>query len=150
MNKELFFMERALAQAYKAYEEDEVPVGAVLIIDNEIIAEGHNQPIRRSDPTSHAEINVIRQAAEVLDNYRLENSSIYVTLEPCLMCCGAMIHARIENLIFSTTDPKSGAVVSNLRALDFNFTNHKVKYSQGLLSEKSSKLLKRFFLNKRL
>jgi len=150
MNKELYFMERALAQAQKAYEEDEVPVGAVLIIDNEIVAEGHNQPINTNDPTSHAEINVIRKAAKELNNYRLENSSIYVTLEPCLMCCGAMIHARIENLIFSTTDPKSGAVVSNSRALDFNFTNHKIKYSQGLLSEESSKLLKQFFANKRL
>ena len=143
-------MERALAQAQKAFEEDEVPVGAVLIIDNEIVAEGHNQPINTDDPTSHAEINVIRKAAKELNNYRLENSSIYVTLEPCLMCCGAMIHARIENLIFSTTDPKSGAVVSNSRALDFNFTNHKIKYSQGLLSEESSKLLKQFFANKRL
>ena len=102
MNKELYFMERALAQAQKAYEEDEVPVGAVLIIDNEIVAEGHNQPINTDDPTSHAEINVIRKAAKELNNYRLENSSIYVTLEPCLMCCGAMIHARIENLIFSS------------------------------------------------
>lgn len=143
-------MERALAQAQKAYEEDEVPVGAVLIIDNEIVAEGHNQPINTNDPTSHAEINVIRKAAKELNNYRLENSSIYVTLEPCLMCCGAMIHARIENLIFSTKDPKSGAVVSNSRALDFNFTNHKINYSQGLLSEESSKLLKQFFANKRL
>jgi len=143
-------MERALAQAQKAYVEDEVPVGAVLIIDNEIVAEGHNQPINTNDPTSHAEINVIRKAAKELNNYRLENSSIYVTLEPCLMCCGAMIHARIENLIFSTTDPKSGAVVSNSRALDFNFTNHKINYSQGLLSEESSKLLKQFFANKRL
>tara|TARA_B100001057_G_scaffold141477_1_gene141207 strand:- start:604 stop:1056 length:453 start_codon:yes stop_codon:yes gene_type:complete len=150
MNKELYFMERALAQAQKAYVEDEVPVGAVLIIDNEIVAEGHNQPINTNDPTSHAEINVIRKAAKELNNYRLENSSIYVTLEPCLMCCGAMIHARIENLIFSTTDPKSGAVVSNSRALDFNFTNHKINYSQGLLSEESSKLLKQFFANKRL
>ena len=150
MNKELYFMERALAQAQKAYEKDEVPVGAVLIIDNEIVAEGHNQPINTNDPTSHAEINVIREATKELNNYRLENSSIYVTLEPCLMCCGAMIHARIENLIFSTTDPKSGAVVSNSRALDFNFTNHKIKYSQGLLSEESSKLLKQFFANKRL
>jgi len=150
MNKELYFMERALAQAQKAYEEDEVPVGAVLIIDNEIVAEGHNQPIDTNDPTSHAEINVIRKATKELNNYRLENSSIYVTLEPCLMCCGAMIHARIENLIFSTTDPKSGAVVSNSRALDFNFTNHKINYSQGLLSEESSKLLKQFFANKRL
>ena len=150
MNKELYFMERALAQAQKAYEEDEVPVGAVLIIDNEIVAEGHNQPINTNDPTSHAEINVIREATKELNNYRLENSSIYVTLEPCLMCCGAMIHARIENLIFSTKDPKSGAVVSNSRALDFNFTNHKINYSQGLLSEESSKLLKQFFANKRL
>ena len=143
-------MERALAQAQKAFEEDEVPVGAVLIIDNEIVAEGHNQPINTNDPTSHAEICVIRKAAKELNNYRLEKSSIYVTLEPCLMCCGAMIHARIENLIFSTKDPKSGAVVSNSRALDFNFTNHKINYSQGLLSEESSKLLKQFFANKRL
>ena len=150
MNKELYFMERALAQAQKAYEEDEVPVGAVLIIDNEIVAEGHNQPIDTNDPTSHAEINVIRKATKELNNYRLENSSIYVTLEPCLMCCGAMIHARIENLIFSTTDPKSGAVVSKSRALDFNFTNHRINYSQGFLSEESSDLLKKFFAKKRL
>ena len=143
-------MERALYQAKKAYEANEVPVGAILTIDDEIIAEGHNQPIASDDPTSHAEINVIRTAAKALSNYRLENSSIYVTLEPCLMCCGALIHARIENLVFSAKDPKSGAVISNTRALDFDFTNHKVQYSQGPFAEESSKLLKQFFADKRL
>ena len=150
MNKDLIFMKRAILQAQTAYEEDEVPVGAVLVKDGEIIAESYNQLIQLNDPTSHAEINVIRKASKVLGNYRLNNTSLYVTLEPCLMCCGAMIHARIENLIFSTKDPKSGAVVSNARALDYNFINHKVRYSYRPLKEESSNLLKKFFSEKRL
>ena len=150
MNQDLIFMKRAILQAQTAYEEDEVPVGAVLVKDGEIIAESYNQLIQLNDPTSHAEINVIRKASKILGNYRLNNTSLYVTLEPCLMCCGAMIHARIENLIFSTKDPKSGAVVSNARALDYNFINHKVTYSYGTLKEESSELLKKFFLEKRL
>ena len=150
MNQDLIFMKRAFLQAQKAYVEDEVPVGAVLVKDGEIIAESYNKLIQLNDPTSHAEINVLRKASEVLNNYRLNNTTLYVTLEPCLMCCGAMIHARIENLIFSTKDPKSGAVVSNARALDYNFINHKVTYSYGPLGEESSELLKKFFLEKRL
>ena len=150
MNQDLIFMKRAILQAQTAYEEDEVPVGAVLVKDGEIIAESYNQLIQLNDPTSHAEINVIRKASKILGNYRLNNTSLYVTLEPCLMCCGAMIHARIENLIFSTKDPKSGAVVSNARALDYNFINHKVRYSYGPLKEESSHLLKKFFSEKRL
>ena len=150
MNKDLIFMKRAILQAQTAYEEDEVPVGAVLVKDGEIIAESHNQLIQLNDPTSHAEINVIRKASKILGNYRLNNTSLYVTLEPCLMCCGAMIHARIENLIFSTKDPKSGAVVSNAGSLDYNFINHKVRYSYGPLKEESSNLLKKFFSEKRL
>ena len=150
MNQDLIFMKRAILQAQTAYDEDEVPVGAVLVKDGEIIAESYNQLIQLNDPTSHAEINVIRKASKILGNYRLNNTSLYVTLEPCLMCCGAMIHARIENLIFSTKDPKSGAVVSNARALDYNFINHKVRYSYGPLKEECSNLLKKFFSEKRL
>ena len=119
-------------------------------LSDEIIAEGHNSPISSNDPSCHAEVNVIRKAARVLENYRLDETSLYVTLEPCIMCCGALIHARIENLIFSTLDPKSGAVVSNGSLLDSDFVNHKVNFSHGPLKNESSELLKRFFKEKRL
>ena len=143
-------MKRALDQAQKAFDIGEVPVGAVLTLDGEIIAESHNKPISNSDPSSHAEINVIREAAKFLKNYRLQNTTLYVTLEPCMMCCGALIHARIENLVFSATDSKSGAVVSRANLLDSDFINHKVNYSQGTMAKESSDLLKRFFSQRRL
>lgn len=143
-------MKRALDQAQKAFDIGEVPVGAVLTLDGEIIAESHNKPISTSDPSSHAEINVIREAAKFLKNYRLQNTTLYVTLEPCMMCCGALIHARIENLVFSATDSKSGAVVSRANLLDSDFINHKVNYSQGTMANESSDLLKRFFSQRRL
>ena len=143
-------MKRALDQAQKAFDIGEVPVGAVLTLDGEIIAESHNNPISTSDPSSHAEINVIREAAKFLKNYRLQNTTLYVTLEPCMMCCGALIHARIENLVFSATDSKSGAVVSRANLLDSDFINHKVNYSQGTMAKESSDLLKRFFSQRRL
>ena len=143
-------MKRALDQAQKAFDIGEVPVGAVLTLDGEIIAESHNKPISTSDPSSHAEINVIREAAKFLKNYRLQNTTLYVTLEPCMMCCGALIHARIENLVFSATDSKSGAVVSRANLLDSDFINHKVNYSQGTMVKESSDLLKRFFSQRRL
>ena len=143
-------MKRALDQAQKAFDIGEVPVGAVLTLDGEIIAESHNKPISNSDPSSHAEINVIREAAKFLKNYRLQNTTLYVTLEPCMMCCGALIHARIENLVFSATDSKSGAVVSRANLLDSDFINHKVNYSEGTMAKESSDLLKRFFSQRRL
>ncbi len=143
-------MKRALDQAQKAFDIGEVPVGAVLTLDGEIIAESHNKPISTSDPSSHAEINVIREAAKFLKNYRLQNTTLYVTLEPCMMCCGALVHARIENLVFSATDSKSGAVVSRANLLDSDFINHKVNYSQGTMAKESSDLLKRFFSQRRL
>ena len=143
-------MKRALDQAQKAFDIGEVPVGAVLTLDGEIIAESHNKPISTSDPSSHAEIIVIREAAKFLKNYRLQNTTLYVTLEPCMMCCGALIHARIENLVFSATDSKSGAVVSRANLLDSDFINHKVNYSQGTMAKESSDLLKRFFSQRRL
>ena len=143
-------MQRALEQAKKALSEGEVPVGAVLTFDDEIVAEAHNNPISSNDPSGHAEVNVIRKASQLFNNYRLENTSLYVTLEPCIMCCGLLIHARIENLIFSANDPKSGSVISNANLFDSDFVNHKVKYSQGPLAEESSELLRNFFKDKRL
>ena len=143
-------MQRALEQAKKAESEVEVPVGTVLTFEDEIIAEAHNTPISINDPSGHAEVNVMRKGAQIFNNYRLENTSLYVTLEPCMMCCGLLIHARVENLIFSATDPKSGSVVSNANLLDSDFVNHRVKYSQGPLTKESSKLLRKFFADKRL
>ena len=150
MNKDLLFMQEALDEAKKGLAKGEVPVGAVLTFNNEIIAKGHNSPISSNDPSCHAEVNTIREAANILKNYRLEKTSLYVTLEPCAMCCGLLIHSRIENLIFAALDPKSGAVKSNASLLDADFINHKVHYSQGLLENQSSELLKSFFRARRL
>ena len=150
MNKDFIFMQRALDQAKEAYRKGEVPVGAVITLGDEIIAESHNSPISSNDPSCHAEVNVIRKAARSLDNYRLEKTSLYVTLEPCMMCCGAIVHARIENLIFSVSDPKSGAVISNGMLLNSDFINHKVNFNHGPLRDESSELLKNFFKEKRL
>jgi len=150
MNKDLLFMQEALDEAKKGLAKGEVPVGAVLTFNNEIIAKGHNSPISSNDPSCHAEVNTIREAANILKNYRLEKTSLYVTLEPCAMCCGLLIHSRIENLIFAALDPKSGAVKSNASLLDADFINHKVHYSQGPLENQSSELLKSFFRARRL
>ena len=150
MSKERFFLQRALEQAKIAEREGEVPVCAVLTFEDEIIAEAHNTPISTNDPSVHAEVNVLRKGAQIFNNYRLENTSLYVTLEPCMMCCGLLIHARVENLIFSATDPKSGSVISNANLLDSDFVNHRVNYSQGPLAKESSKLLRKFFSDKRL
>jgi len=149
MNRDLFFMQEALEEAKKGLAEGEVPVGAVLTYKNKIIAKGHNTPISSNDPSCHAEVNTIREAAQVLENYRLEKTSLYVTLEPCAMCCGLLIHSRIENLIFAALDPKSGTVISNANLLDVEFINHKVNYSQGPLEQQSSELLKSFFRARR-
>ena len=137
-------------QAKEAAILGEVPVGAVLTLNDEIIAEDHNRSISLNDPSAHAEINVIRKGAEILGNYRLPNTSLYVTLEPCVMCCCALVHARIDNLIFSAADPKSGAVISNLYLLEEEFLNHSISFKQGPLIEESSDLLKSFFRERRL
>ncbi len=150
MNRDLFFMQEALEEAKRGLSEGEVPVGAVLTYENKIIAKGHNSPISSNDPSCHAEVNAVREAARVLGNYRLENTSLYVTLEPCAMCCGLLIHSRIEYLIFAALDSKSGAVMSNANLLDADFVNHKVNYSQGPLEKQSSELLKSFFRTRRL
>ena len=150
MSKDTFFMQKALDQANKAFDAGEVPIGAVITLEGEIIAEAHNTPISSNDPSCHAEVNVIRRAAKILNNYRLANTSLYVTLEPCMMCCGLLIHSRVKNLIFAAPDTKSGAVISNGKLLNSDFINHKVKFSHGILESEASELLKIFFKEKRL
>jgi tRNA(Arg) A34 adenosine deaminase TadA len=149
MKNDLFFMERAYEQALLGFKKEEIPVGAVVVYENEIISEAHNESISKTDPTSHAEIEAIREAALKIGNYRLTDATMYVTLEPCLMCCGALIHARFDKVIFSTKDEKSGAVLSNGNLLEANFVNHYVKFELGPLQKESSALLKKFFKNKR-
>ena len=142
-------MQKAIEQAKFALKEDEVPVGAVVVSEDQILGFGHNQCIGSNDPTAHAEIIAIRNAAGSKENYRLPGSTMYVTLEPCLMCAGALVHSRIKRIVFSTRDPKSGVLVSNSNILQSSFLNHKVEIYEGLLREESSDLLKDFFINKR-
>ncbi|MCX7124603.1 MAG: tRNA adenosine(34) deaminase TadA [Gammaproteobacteria bacterium] len=139
------WMQHALLLAKKAIAENEVPVGAVITCDNELVSEGWNQPIQLNDPTAHAEIMALRNAAKKLNNYRLNNTTLYVTLEPCTMCVGAMIHARIDRLVFGAFDPKAGAVKSVFQLLDTPNFNHKIKLTGGVLSDESAFLLKAFF-----
>ena len=143
------FMEEALIEAKKALKKGEVPVGAVVVLEEDIIGRGYNQPITKNDPTAHAEIMALRDAAINLGNYRLNDTLVYTTLEPCLMCAGALVHARIKKLIYSASDPKSGVIESNLNLMQSAFLNHKISYEGGILKEESSEILKNFFLKKR-
>ena len=145
MKKDLFFMKEHSSRLKMLLPWGEVPVGAVLTLNDEIIAEDHNRSVSLNDPSAHAEMNVIRKGAELLGNYRLPNTSLYVTLEPCMMCCGALVHARIDNLIFSASDPKSGVVISNSNFLEAEFFKSHSKVSTGPLIEESSDLLNCFF-----
>ena len=144
------WMLQALAAAKMAAEMGEVPVGAVLVgADGQWLATEHNQPIKCHDPTAHAEIRVLQAAGEKCQNYRFPGSTLYVTLEPCLMCAGAMVHARIARVVFGCKDPKSGAVLSCDRVLEKPFLNHRVRVEQGLLASECSKLLTDFFRARR-
>jgi len=143
------FMKEALKQAMKALMDGEVPVGSVVVLGEKIIGRGFNQPIKTNDPSAHAEIVALREAAIFLNNYRLIGAKMYTTLEPCLMCVGALVHARIEEVIFSAHDPKSGALESNGNLLESNFLNHKFSFQGGLLEDESSGLLRKFFKDKR-
>lgn len=145
MQQDSYFMQQALKLAKHAEAQNEVPVGAVLVLDDTIIAEGWNQPISSIDPTSHAEIIALRKAAQKLNNYRLINTTLYVTLEPCMMCVGAMLHARIKRLVFGADDPKSGAV----QLLDNKQLNHKIIYQGGILAAECGALLTDFFKQRR-
>jgi len=143
-------MQQALILAQKAKAQQEVPVGAVLVLENKIIGEGWNQPISRHDPTAHAEILALRNASHALQNYRLVDATLYVTLEPCTMCVGALIHARIKRVVFGALDPKAGAIASQLYLLDqWQKFNHRVEWEGGCLAEECSNFLKNFFKQKR-
>ena len=143
------FMRLALRQAKQAEGKGEVPVGAVVVHDGEVVAQAHNHPIGLCDPTSHAEILALRRAAKKLGNYRLSGCSLYVTIEPCAMCAGAIIHARIEHLIFGANDSKSGACGSTLKVLNHHSLNHRVKLTRGVLAEETILILRRFFEQRR-
>jgi len=143
------FMELALAEARQAEAEGEVPVGAVVARDGEVIAAAHNRPIGLNDPTAHAEILALRAAAEKLGNYRLAGCDLYVTLEPCAMCVGALVHARLQRLVYAAADPKAGAVASCLRLLESPHWNHRVEVRAGVLAEEAAALLQRFFASRR-
>lgn len=142
-------MRRALELARRAEEAGEVPVGALLVKDGLCLAEGWNCPISTCDPVAHAEIVVLRAAGLALANYRLVETALYVTLEPCAMCMTALVHARVARLVFGATDPKRGAVCSALRLADAEFLNHRVEWTGGVLEEECGSLLRSFFRKKR-
>lgn len=142
-------MAHAVVLAQKAWDLGEVPVGAIVVKAGEIIGSGYNQPIRGHDPTAHAEIMAIKQAAQTLGNYRLPGASLYVTIEPCMMCAGAMIHARIGTLIYAAAEPKAGVVSSQLNALDASFLNHRIDVVAGVMADECADLMRRFFTERR-
>jgi tRNA(adenine34) deaminase len=139
------FMRAALAQARLAAEAGEVPVGAVVVLDGQVVGAGHNRPISSQDPTAHAEIIAMRAAALATRNYRLTGATLYVTVEPCLMCVGAMVHARIGALVFGAPEPKAGAVESTQRAHEHPALNHRLTVSGGLLADECGQVMREFF-----
>ena len=143
------FMIKALDQAKQSAAQDEVPIGCVITLDDQLISVGRNRCIEKKSPIRHAEIEAIESACKKIGNYRLLNTSIYITLEPCHMCCMAIVHARIKNLYFGAFEPKTGAVVSVDNLLDSKFLNHQVSYSGGHMEDASSSLMKEFFKDKR-
>lgn len=149
MQNDEYWMGRALELAQQADSRNEVPVGAVLVRDGEVIGEGYNQPISGHDPCGHAEIIALRQAAKRLENYRLPGTSLYVTIEPCAMCAGAIIHARVERVIFGAAEPKAGAVASHLSLFDQAQMNHRVQWRGGVLAEQASAQVQGFFSRRR-
>ena len=150
MDRDEEFMRLALAEAEKALQAGEVPVGAVVVRGGEVIASAHNGPVGLKDPSAHAEILTLRKAAAAEGNYRLAGTTLYVTIEPCLMCAGALVHARVSRLVFGAPDPKGGAVVSLYGVLQDGRLNHRVEASGGVLREACSEILSRFFREKRL
>jgi tRNA(adenine34) deaminase len=142
-------MQAALGEARAAGEDGEVPIGAVVVLDGEIIARGQNRVLRDVDPTAHAEMVVLRAAAAAIGNYRLLGCTLYVTLEPCAMCAGAMIHARLERLVFGASDPKAGACGSVLAVLNHPQLNHQMQVEQGVMADEAAELLRRFFQERR-
>ena len=143
-------MREALNQAQAAFESGEVPVGAVVVHEGLVVGRGHNQPIASHDPTAHAEVVAVRDAAQALGNYRLTGCTLYVTLEPCLMCVGALVHARVEAVVFGAPEPKSGALVSVVQAMDLPGLNHRFLVTAGVLEPECGELMRRFFRERRV
>ena len=143
------FMRLALDEAKKSYSSNEVPIGAVIVLNEKVIGRGHNEVIKQNDVSSHAEINAIRDASNTIDNYRLNNSTIFITLEPCHMCAKAIVDARIDRVIFAASEPKTGSLISIDKLYDRLDFNHKVNFEYGLLEEESANLLKKFFKERR-
>jgi tRNA(adenine34) deaminase len=143
------FMREALAQAGLAAAAGEVPVGAVVVLDGRVVGYGHNQPIGAHDPTAHAEVVALRAAARAVGNYRLTGATLYVTVEPCLMCVGAMVHARIGTLVYGASEPKAGAVDSTQRAHEHPALNHRMVVVSGVLAKECGEQMARFFAERR-
>jgi tRNA(adenine34) deaminase len=143
------FMRQALAEAVRARDLGEVPVGAVVVLDGRVIGSGCNQPIAATDPTAHAEINALRAAASAIGNYRLSGATLYVTIEPCLMCVGAMIHARIGLAVYGAAEPRSGALISVARVHETPGLNHRLDVAGGVLEEECRALIQEFFKARR-
>ena len=149
MNEDEKWMKIAIQEAIKAENEDEIPVGAILVRDGLLIAKAHNQPISTNDATAHAEIQLIRAAGKIQGNYRLTGTTLYVTLEPCAMCLGAMMHARIKRIVYGAHDPKTGVCGSSENLIDANCFNHKIDLVSGVLENECKQLLKKFFISRR-
>jgi len=149
MSQDKIYMQSALEMAEQAAQLGEVPVGAVVVYDNQIISRAHNKPITAHDPSAHAEIMAMREAGLVLDNYRLINCTLYVTLEPCLMCVGAMVHARIGRVVYGAEEPKTGAMHSKMQAHALPHLNHQLDVTAGVLAKPCGEILKQFFQSRR-
>ena len=143
------YMKEALLEAAKAEDLGEVPVGAVVVRNGRVLGRGHNQPIGSEDPTAHAEIAALREAARTVGNYRLVGAQLFVTVEPCLMCAGACLHARIQTLVFGARDPKAGAVRSLFQVLDDPAHNHRIEVVEGVLADPCARKLQSFFQKRR-
>jgi tRNA(adenine34) deaminase len=143
------FMREAIEQARLGAARGEVPVGAVLVVDGIVVARAFNQPIGRTDPTAHAEILALREAAAAIGNYRLVNGTLYVTIEPCLMCVGALVHARVREVVFGAPEPKTGALVSAVTALDVPGLNHRFAVLPGVCADDCRELMQAFFRERR-
>ncbi len=149
MNAHEHWMRQALMLAQRAGDSGEVPVGAVVILDGQVIGEGWNQPISLKDPTAHAEVAAIRAAAQTVGNYRLPGAQLYVTIEPCTMCTGALMHARIEHLIYAAREPKAGVIESQMQLTREPYWNHSLQVTGGVLAEESRALIQGFFQSRR-
>ena len=146
---DVHYMRRAIELAREAEAAGEVPVGAVIVRDGEILAEGFNRPISTHDPTAHAEMVALRAAAARIDNYRLTGTTLYVTLEPCAMCAGAMVHSRVQRLVYAATDPRAGAAGSVFNVVQCDALNHRLEITSGVLADECGPLLRQFFVARR-